>query len=267
MATDLEGVAGVLNFKDCVFESGRFFEESRTLLTMEINAAVDGLLAGGATEIVVAAGHGGGCGAVNISLLDERAKFQRGWPRGPYPLGLDKSYDAVAFVGRHAKAGTEYAHLAHTQNLRIIDLSVNGISVGEFGQIALCAGELGIPVIFGSGDKAFTKEAVELVPGIETVAVKEGLMSGKGDECTPDAYTARNAAAIHLHPETARELIRKGAKKAIERYSKEKFGIVKLQPPYKLVCVFRGDEKNPKTTKVKTHPDSISELMNKPFDE
>jgi len=264
--TDLEGVAGVLNFKDCVFESGRFFEESRTLLTMEINAAVDGLFAGGATEIVVVAGHGGGCGAVNIALLDKRSKFQRGWPQGPYPLGLDRSYDAVAFVGQHAKAGTEYAHLAHTQNLRVIDLSVNGISVGEFGQIALCAGELGIPVIFGSGDKAFTREAAELVPGIETVAVKEGLMSGKGDECNPEAYTARNAAAIHLYPETARELIREGARRAIERYGKEKFGIVKLQSPYKLVCVFRADEENPKITKVKTHPDSVIALMNDPYD-
>jgi len=266
LMTDLEGVAGVLNFHEWVFTTGMFFYESRKLLTMEANAAVEGFFAGGASEVVVAAGHGGGSGAIDTSLLDPRAKFQRGWPKGPYPLGLDKSYDAVAFVGQHAKAGTEYAHLAHTQNLRVIDLSVNDISVGEFGQTALCAGELDIPVIFGSGDKAFTKEAIELIPGIETVTVKEGLMSGKGDECSEEEYTARNAAAIHLHPETARKLIRKGAKKSIERLIKERFGIVKIQPPYKLVYVFRADEKNPQTTKVKTHPSSISELMNKPFD-
>lgn len=266
LMTDLEGVAGVLNFHEWVNTTGMFFHESRRLLTMEVNAAVDGFFAGGATEVVVVAGHGGGSGAIDTSLLDRRSRFQRGWPQGPYPLGLDKSYDAVAFVGQHAKAGTEYAHLAHTQNLRVIDLSVNGISIGEFGQTALCAGELDIPVIFGSGDRAFTKEAIDFIPGIETVKVKEGLMSGKGDECSEKEYTGRNAAAIHLHPETSRELIRKGAKKSIERLKNKRFGIVKIQPPYKLVYVFRADEKNPKITKVKIHPNSISELMNKPFD-
>jgi len=267
LMTDVEGVAGVLNYVDYGNPHGIFFEETRTLLTMEANAAVYGFFAAGATEVVVVAGHGSGCGAINALILDKRAKLQRGWIMGPYPLGIDNSYDAIAFVGQHAKAGSEYAHIPHTQNWRILDLTVNGISIGEFGQIVFCAGELGVPVIFGSGDRAFCKEAAELVPGIETVAVKEGLIPGKGDECSPEAYSRRNEAAIHLQPETARKLIMEGAKKALQRFKKEKFGIVKPpSPPYKFVCTFREDEKNPQIQKIKTHPDSVIGLMNKIYE-
>jgi len=265
LMTDVEGVAGVLDYVNYGNPTGIFFNETRVLLTMEANAAVDGFFAGGATEVVVVAGHGSGCGALNINLLDKRAKFQRGWPPGPYPLGLDKSYDAVAFVGQHAKAGSEYAHIPHTQNFGILDMSINGISIGEFGQIAFCAGELGIPVIFGSGDKAFTREAAELIPGIETAAVKEGISPGRGDECSIESYTVRNNGAIHLQPEASRELIRKGAKRSVERYEKEKFGLVKLPPPYKLVCTFRANDEMPRRRKVKTHPDSIIGLINEMY--
>ena len=47
----------------------------------------------------------------------------------------------------------------------------NGRPMGEFGECAVCASQLGLRTIFGSGDLAFTKEAQALVPGIETVAV------------------------------------------------------------------------------------------------
>lgn len=264
--TDLEGVAGVITYQGWANAEGRYFEQSRMLLAMEVNAAVDGFFAAGATDIVVADGHGGGgFGGVNAVCLDKRVRFQRGWPDGPYPLGLDKSFDAVAVVGQHAKAGTEYAHIAHTQSFKVLDLSVNGISIGEFGQVTLCAGELGVPVIFGSGDQAFCKEAQALVPGIETVAVKQGLASGTGDECPPDDYGRRNNAAVHLHPELARHLIRQGAEKAVQRYRKEKFGIVKLIPPYEWVCIYRSDGTNPQKKIVYTHPDSVIAVMNMPY--
>ncbi len=58
MITDMEGVDGIFNSElQCnPFQSPRF-EESKKLLTGEINAAVDGLLEGGATEVVVWDGH------------------------------------------------------------------------------------------------------------------------------------------------------------------------------------------------------------------
>ncbi len=252
--TDLEGVAGVLNFDEWCHPGARYYDVAKELLTQEVNAAIDGFLAAGASEIVVADGHG--CGAIDPLLLDPRAELMRGWPTD-WPLLLDSSYDAVAFVGQHAKAGTEYAHLAHTQSWHYLDLAINGVSIGEFGQFALCAGELGIPVIFASGDRALSAEAQQLIPGIEVVAVKRGTTPGRGDELEAEAYSRRNTGAIHLHPERARALIREGAERAVRRAAVERFGVLKLTPPYEQVIRFRAWGGQPRTIARTTHPTSV----------
>ena len=154
--TDLEGVSGVMNYRDWCAADGRYYEVAKELLTNEVNAAVSGFFEGGAMEIVVADGHG--AGAIDIRLLDPHVELSRGWPDG-YPYGLNESYDFIAWVGQHAKSGSEYAHLPHTGGFDIADFRVNGRSLGEFGLLALCAGSLGVRSIFGSGDMAFAKES------------------------------------------------------------------------------------------------------------
>ena len=257
--TDLEGVAGVIDSVNWCLWDGRYYEIAKELLTEEINAAVRGFAAAGATEFHVIDGHG--CGAIDIRLLDPSVEYARGWPN-KWPFGLDDSFDALAFVGQHAKAGTERAHLAHTQSMHYIDLSVNGISIGEFGQLAFCAAELGIPTVFGSGDEAFTHEAADLIPGIETVAVKRGVATGTGEECTPDEYRVRNAAAVHIPPARARRLIEEGAKRAIERFKKGEIKLRSLDPPYESVTILRADGEKPRREIRKTHPSSFIALMN-----
>ena len=259
--TDLEGVAGVLDFDNWCTPESRYYELAKEFLTLEVNSAVEGFFKGGAKEIVIADGHGPG--GINPKLLNPRVKLTRGGPTG-WP-GLDKSYDAVAWIGQHAKAGSEYAHIAHTQTSSYLDLSINGISIGEFGQLAMCASELNARAIFASGDEALTKEAKALVPGIETVSVKKGTTPGKGDECTKHAYIRRNNAAIHLHPERARELIEKGTLRSIKRAQKEEFGIIPLKPPFERVTIFRPDRDNPRTIARESHPASVIALMNLPF--
>jgi D-amino peptidase len=262
--TDLESVAGVRDFENWCVPDGRYYDLATTFLTLEVNAAIAGFAAAGAKEFMVADGHGRG--AIAIERLDTRAEMRRGWPTG-WPLGLDDgSYDFLAFVGQHAKAGTEYAHLAHTQGLNYIDLSVNGVSIGEFGQLAMCASELGIRTIFGSGDHAFTVEAQALVPGIETVAVKRGLTPGRGDEMTTCAYERRNTAAVHLQPERARELIRNGAERALRRAQTESFGLIPLHAPFERVARFRPEKSgDPVRVSHESHPSSVIGLMNLPF--
>ncbi|MAF11148.1 hypothetical protein CMK11_11920 [Candidatus Poribacteria bacterium] len=264
--TDLESVAGVRDFPDWCVPDGRCYEQATRLLTLEVNAAIEGFAAAGATEFMVADGHGRG--AIEIELLDRRADMRRGWPQG-WPLGLDDGgdYDYLAFVGQHAKAGTEFAHLAHTQGLNYIDLSVNGVSIGEFGQLAMCASELGLRTIFGAGGLAFTVEAQALVAGIETVAVKRGLRPGSGDEMTTAQYEHRNAAAVHVQPERAREMIRDGAQRALRRAQTEDFGIIPLQAPFERVARFRpAKDGEPTTISRESHPTSVIGMMNLPFD-
>jgi len=259
--TDLEGVAGVRDSEQWCGPDGRYYDVGRRFLTLEVNAAIKGLLAGGAEEIVVVDGHGRG--AVDIELLDSRAQLERGWPGGwPGPSLASGGFDAVAWVGQHAKAGTPYAHLAHTQGFNYLDLAVNGVSIGELGQFALCASELGVRSILATGDQALTEEARALVPGIETVAVKRG----RGDELTAEQYGARNTAAIHLQPEMARALIRSGAERAMRRAQQEEFGLIALKPPFERVARFRPKQAGqPALISRESHASSVIGVMNLPF--
>lgn len=261
--TDMEGVCGVINFHDWVTPGGRYYEEGKKLLTMEVNAAVEGFFSAGATEIRIIDAHGSG--GINQSVLDNRTYLVRGCS-GPWPFTLDSSFDAIAWIGQHAKAGTEYAHLAHTQSMETIEYKINGISVGEFGQLAMCGSYLGVYSIFGSGDEAFTIEAQELVKGIETVSVKSGLMPGSGDECDTESYTKRNNAAIHMHPERARKLIRDGAEKALVRFinDKKSFQLLELKPPFKAEGVCRAEGYKPVYRTISEHPDDLIKMLNSP---
>ena len=262
--TDLEGVAGVLNHKEWCSPEARYYDVAKELLTCEVNAAADGFFEAGADEVLVADGHGPG--GILPHLLDERVEVQRGWPKGPWPFGLDESYDGCAWVGQHAKSRSLYAHLAHTQSFRYFELRVNGVAIGEFGQFAMCASELGVRSVLGCGDLAFAKEARELVPGIEAVGVKRGLQSEPGDELSREEYAEWNTSAVHKHPIAARKLIKEGARRAIERMSQGEFGIIPLKAPFERVAIFRRDGDLPRRTAREKHETSFVGLMNTPYD-
>ena len=261
--TNLEGVARVMNSPDWLDPTGRYYEDGKRLLTEEVNAAIDGFCAAGATRIVVQDGHGDG--AINGLLLDERAELQRGWGTSMYPFSADKGFDCMAWIGQHPKAGTLYGHLCHTGNFGVLDISINGISVGEFGETAFCALEYGVVPIFGSGDAAFAKEAQALMPGIGTVAVKQGVMDQSGDQCTKEEYENWNAGAIHLSHPKACALIRDGAYSALMRFREhpETFSRDFPAAPYKLVAKFRRNIACPEPyTIVAEHPTSVTGVMN-----
>jgi len=82
--TDLEGVCGVTDFDNWCGPEGRYYEAARELLTGEVNAAVEGFLAAGAREILVADGHG--CGAIDLRRLHPAASLARNWNRPPPTL-------------------------------------------------------------------------------------------------------------------------------------------------------------------------------------
>jgi len=263
MITDVEGVAGVVNWREFGRPTHRHYECCRRLTTGEINAAVDGLFAGGATEVLVDDAHGRG--GIDPELLDPRALYLR---KASLPKEgdrrmrmMDESFDALTFVGQHPKSGTEYGHLCHTGSFSSLEVRVNGVAVGEFGARALCANELGVATVFLSGDQAACREAEDLFPGIVTAAVKYGLTPGTGDELGPEAYATRNETAIHFHPRRARALIREGAQQAMERLAAEPgFGRIDFPPPYRRVERLRATDAAPVRETVREHPTSLIPL-------
>ena len=260
--TDMEGVAGVLNFSDWCEPTGRYYDKGMRLLTEEVNAAIQGFFEGGAREIVVVDGHG--CGGIDPELMDERASLMRGHCESVWPWGLDQTFDALAFVGQHAKAGTAWSHITHTQGFQYIDLAINDISIGEYGQLALCAIELKVPTILACGEQALADEAEALTPGVVTVAVKRGLLHDGLAHLDAESYAKAKLSAIHCAPKRARALICEGARKAIGilKDQPSTFTYPEMQPPYVRTVSFRKSGDTPAHEDRAEHPDSIIALMN-----
>jgi len=202
MITDLEGVSGVFSTElQCEpLESPRF-QEARKLLTGEINAAVDGLLGGGATGVVVWDGHDS---SRSLSALDinPKALLLTGQPVAP-TLELDSSYAAMVFVGQHAMAGAMNGILNHSfSSLGVENMWVNNRPVGEIGVRVMLAGAFGVPTIMLSGDAAACEELHAVVPQAECAAVKSGA--------------SRTAGFMLPHPAAA-ALIKEKARRAMQR--------------------------------------------------
>jgi D-amino peptidase len=207
--SDMEGVAGIVKWEQ-VSGGEKLYDEGRVLYTEEINAAVRGAQAAGATEIVVMDCHGAG-GAYDFNslvpdLLDPDCEYvvQQEWTE--YTAFLEAGCDAALFVGMHAMAGTAEGVLSHTvsgqawQSLRF-----NGRLVGETGINAALCGNWGVPVVLVTGDRAVCGEARELLgEGLTTVEVKAGL----------GRFSARMKT-----PQRARELIEQGARRALSDLS------------------------------------------------
>jgi len=175
--TDLEGAGGVNNADEQLLPGQRRYVESRRILTGEVNAAVEGALSAGATEVVIWDGHDGSR-TLSIDEINSSAKLIQGRPTPATYYLSEKAYDGIMFVGQHAMAGAKDAVLAHSQSFNVKRITLNGKEVGEIGQIAAIGGYFGIPVIMLAGDQAACNEILDLQPKATTVAVKRLVGSG-----------------------------------------------------------------------------------------
>lgn len=220
MMTDMEGVSGIRSADETPGE-GPKYEAARPLLCGDVNAAIAGAFDGGATEVLVRDGHHRGFNFLN-DLMDPRARYV-GRAAESWTPGLDETYDAAFFVGAHAMAGTPDAFLEHTQSPSSwLSYAVNGREFGEMGQFGMICGALGIPVVLATGDAAACREAEDFFPGCETVTVK---------------WAAGRNSAIVIHPTRAQEMIRAGAKRAVQRVREVKPLIVDF--PAEIVLRFQ----------------------------
>ena len=216
LSIDLEGITGVVGSYQ-VLQSTGALPEVRRLLTGDVNAAIAGAKAGGATTIWVNENHSGR--DLLLEEVDPLAEVLLGVPKPCQTLeGLDSSFDAVFMIGIHAAAGTTAGVLDHTWSVKCIqNLRVNGVNIGELGLNALLAGHYGVPIALVTGDLAVADEARELLGDVECAVVKFGS----------DRYSARC-----LHPDKARQVIQNAAEKAVQEV--ERFKALRMEPPFVL---------------------------------
>jgi D-amino peptidase len=202
ISVDMEGISGIVD-NNQTSRDHKEYVQARALMAADVNAAIDGILEVGEADIVVSDGHGG---MTNIEpeALNETAVLVRGTPKPLSQMaGIDSGFDAAVFIGYHAMKGALKGILSHTFSGKSIEsLKINGLEAGETAMNAAIAGYYGVPLVFVSGDLAVTREAEALIPGIETVAVKEAVS---------------RTAAICLHPDAARRLIKEKVTGALRK--------------------------------------------------
>jgi D-amino peptidase len=196
LITDAEGVGGICRQEQTEPKD----PELRQLLTGEINAAVDGFLAGGADEVIVWDGHDGSQ-TLSTLTIHPKARLVMGGLNAS--MMMERRFSAVAYVGQHSKANIRGGIMAHSySSLGIQNMLLNGKPVGEIDVIAAMAGQFNTPVIMLSGDEAAAGELREIVPKAEVAVVKEG-------------YGRYNC--ISLSAPAARDLIRDTARRSVAK--------------------------------------------------
>ena len=224
VSVDMEGLAGVSHPKPTERHDPGY-AEAVALMTGEANAAIEGALAGGATEVVVNDSHGF---MYNLSreVLHPAARLiqgQKAWSMVE-GAGPNRAVGVALFVGYHARAGDPMGTIAHTYSFAPTLTVLDGRLAGETAINAAVLGAWEVPVGMVSGDDRLALEVAAWLPWAERVIVKEGV--------------GRNAAAS-LHPSRARELVRQGAERAVRRAIAGELRPLVLQPPVVIEVAYR----------------------------
>ncbi|NIM89451.1 MAG: peptidase M55 [Candidatus Aminicenantes bacterium] len=216
ISVDMEGIAGIVH-SDQTSSSGKDYNIARRWMTKEVNAAILGAFEAGATEVVVNDSHGSMRNIIP-SELNPKAYLVTGSPK-PLAMmqGIDETFDAVIFIGYHARAGTDDGVLDHTYSgSSIHSIKINGLEMGEGEINAAIAGWYKVPVVLVTGDRIVCEQVKRsLGEELEMAAVKEGV----------GRYAAKS-----LTPEKAQVLIKEKTRIALEKRKTIKPFI--LDPPF-----------------------------------
>ena len=216
MSLDMEGVAGIVDWDQCRPGSPAYALGCE-LLQDEVNAAVEGAIAGGATEVVLNDSHS------RMANLDPRriageARYISGRHKPMYMMqGLDDSVDAIFFVGYHGSISGEASTMSHTYNPEVFSgARLNGRHVGESGINALVADHYDVPIAFVSGDEVTWQETAPFAEGAVNVVTKHSIT---------------RASALNLHPTESCHLIRAGAEEAVRRVAAGEVRTPRIERP------------------------------------
>jgi D-amino peptidase len=220
LSCDMEGVAGIVDWSQCR-PGGQGYEAGCALMLAEVNAAIDGAMAGGATEVVVNDSHGGMYNLDPAALAGSTSYLSGRHKPGYMMEGLDETFDAVFFVGYHGSISGPPSTLSHTYNPEVISaVRLADRLVGESGINALAASGCAVPIAFISGDSVTLDEAEWFAPDCVGVVTKTSIT---------------RFAAHNLHPSLARDRIRAGAQAAAEQVRAGRIRPPRLAAPYRLV--------------------------------
>lgn len=179
IAADMEGIAGIDDYGDCLPSHPAAYARGRRLMTDEVLVAIEALRDAGAERISVGDWHMVG---TNI----ERERMPEGIEVRPIAdLALTEAdpsmtkanggpLDAVAMLGHHASTTNPRGFCSHTF-VWDMEVLLDGQSLNEVQVYAQGLAAEGIPVLVASGDRCMLDELGEAELGsARRVATKEG---------------------------------------------------------------------------------------------
>lgn len=220
ISADMEGITGVTTWEETERPYDDF-DRFRRLMTDEVNAAVEGALAGGASEVVVNDSHDS-MRNILIERLHPKARLISGnVKRLSMMAGLDEGFTAVFMIGYHAPAGTVAGVLDHTYTSTTARVTLNGQEAPEYAIFGAVAGYYHVPVTLLTGDETVCQMAKTFFDPIETVAVKKPLS---------------RLAALSRHPQETHAEIQAAAQRAVQLRGHP----VRFEPPITLQVTFQN---------------------------
>lgn len=216
ISVDMEGIAGI-NHPGPTERKHDRYPAAVDLMIGETNAAIEGALAAGATDILVNDSHGD-----MYNLLPDRIHPRARVLQGQKPwsmvagAGPGAGFDVALFVGYHARAGHPTGTIAHTYSDAPVETRLDGRPTGEYGLNAVALGAWGVPVGLVAGDDALADEVEAWLPWAERVVVKRA---------------DGGRAAESVHPTAAADLVRSGAERAVRRAEAGELELLRVGPP------------------------------------
>ncbi|MEE0211020.1 MAG: M55 family metallopeptidase [Negativibacillus sp.] len=222
ISVDMEGLAGITNWKDETEDRERF----RNAMNEQVEWVLEGISKSKhnkeITHIYIADSHGGG---QNLSYdrlndKDERVWLVSGSPRPQYMMpAMDDSFDMVFLVGYHAGAGEADSSMDHTYSgASVQNIYINGQLMNEGTINSAYAGIVHkVPVGLIIGDS-----------GLERQMKGEGMMPWPEFVCTKQSLS--RFSAVYKPKKLLKEETIAAVKKALDE--NERPQLYTLQAPY-----------------------------------
>jgi D-aminopeptidase len=201
VAADMEGVAGIEVYGDCLPSHPRAYARGRRLLTDEVLVAIEALRAGGAERISVGDWHMVGTNierermpaAIEVRPIADLALTEA-------EPSMTKAHggplDAVVMIGHHAKTPSPRGFCSHTF-IWGMEVLLDGHSLSEVQVYAQGLAAEGIPILLASGDHWLLEEMeTGELGGAHLLTTKEGQGRARAHSVAPAAAHAELAASI-----------------------------------------------------------------------
>lgn len=200
ISADIEGITGITHWDEAE-KSKSDYQKFAKQMTDEVKAACEGAINAGADEIWIKDAHDTGRNIIAVDL-PQTVRLVRGWSEHPYSMvqELDESFDALLMIGYHSFGGSSSNPLSHTLSSNLNYIKLNEEFTSEFLIHSYAAANVGVPVVFVSGDEGICMEVNKVNKNIKTVAVNKGVGN----------------SVISIHPQLAVEKIKESVESILK---------------------------------------------------